>query len=208
MKHVLLVGDSIRRGYESRVEELLGPHVKVFAPNENTRFTKYALWGMWDWMERFGVPHIHVAQFNAGIWDLHRCTRDRRRFTEIDDYAKDIRRLGAELQQYSEQVIFANTIPGGKTLDEAAAINALIDTNEAFSKTFLCAPQKEWNADVCAYNRRAETEMVDLGIPVNDMYSAVIADTDRYISSDGIHPTPEGYELLARITVQKIQEYL
>lgn len=208
MKHVLLVGDSIRRGYEKRVEELLGPHVQVFAPNENTRFTKYALWGLWDWMERFGMPHIHAAQFNAGIWDLHRCTRDRTRFTSIDDYAKDIRRLGQEIQVYSERVIFANTIPGGKALNDAAAINALIDTTATFSKTFLCAPMEEWNADVRAYNQRAEAEMADLGIEINDFYSAIIEDTDRYISEDGCHPTPEGYELLARLTAEAIEAML
>ena len=46
MKNVLLIGDSIRLGYQKRVGELLGPNVKIYAPEENCRFAKYALWGI------------------------------------------------------------------------------------------------------------------------------------------------------------------
>ena len=49
MKNVLLVGDSIRLMYQARTAELLGDGVRVFAPDENCRFTKYALWGMYSW---------------------------------------------------------------------------------------------------------------------------------------------------------------
>ena len=73
---------------------------------------------------------------------------------------------------------------------------------------FLGAPVAVWNADVAAYNARAEAEMADLGIEVNDLLTPILADTDKYISADGCHPTPEGYELLAQLTAAKIEEML
>lgn len=48
MKNVLLIGDSIRMMYQSRVAQLLGYGVRVYAPDENCRYTKYALWGMYS----------------------------------------------------------------------------------------------------------------------------------------------------------------
>lgn len=210
MKNVLLIGDSIRIGYQERVRELLGPDVTVFAPKENCGFTKQALWGLFGYMGQFGMPHIDVAQFNTGSWDLHRCTRDGNRFTDIDEYAYTIRRLGHELQYYCDKVIFATTTPCGKQFDELASANPepLLHVTERFWETFLGAPAAIWNADVIAYNARAVAEMDKLGIEVNDFYTPIMEDTDRYISKDGDHLTPEGYELLAQLTVKKIKPLL
>lgn len=208
MKNVLLIGDSIRLGYEKRVAELLGSNVNVYSPKENCRFTKNALWGMHAWMEAFGNPKIDVGHFNAGIWDLHRCTADGQLFSSQEEYARDIRRLAVQMQSYTDNVIFANIIPGGKGLDEGAKLNALINTDSDFVKSYLCAPMDEWNRDVSKYNQISEAVMAKMGIPVNDMYSAILADTEKYISKDGIHPTTEGYELLARMTADRIEEML
>ncbi len=67
MKTVVLIGDSLRLCYQSRVAELLGGDVKIYAPDENCRFTKYALWGMKLWMAGWGDPkpdviHIFMPQ--------------------------------------------------------------------------------------------------------------------------------------------------
>ncbi len=208
MKNVLLIGDSIRLGYQERVRELLGPDVTVYAPESNCEFAKFALWNLFSWMGSFGMPHIDVAHFNAGIWDLHRCTRDGERFTAIDDYARDIARLGRELRYYADRVIFAKTIPGGKQLDQRVLPRGQIFTDDTFREFRICAPSAEWNADVDAYNRRAEAEMGKLGIEVSDLYTPILADTDRYICDDGIHCTPEGYELLAGLTTARIRAAL
>lgn len=208
MKKVLLIGDSIRLLYEERVAELLGPNVKIYSPAENCRFTKYALWGMFEWMAQFGNPQIDAGHFNTGIWDLHRCTADGKIFSSADEYARDIRRLAMQMKSYTDNVIFANIIPGGKALDDYAPINALIKTYNNFVKVPLCAPMEEWNKDVAAYNKKAEAVMAEMGIPVNDMYSAILADTEKYIGEDGIHPTPDGCELLAQMTAARIEEML
>ena len=208
MKNVLLIGDSIRLGYQALVGDLLGKNVRIYAPEENCRFTKFALWGMFSWIEGFGCPKIDAGHFNTGIWDLHRCTADGENFSSPEEYGRDIRRLAIQMKSYTEKVCFANIIPGGSGLDREEEINPLINTDAGFVKVRLTAPMNEWNADVVRYNRVSEAVMKDMGIPVNDMYSALAADTEKYIGADGIHPTAEGFELLAKMTAEKIEELL
>ena len=43
MKNVLLLGDSIRMGYEPHVRRKLEGRAEVFGPNENGRFALYTL---------------------------------------------------------------------------------------------------------------------------------------------------------------------
>lgn len=209
MKNVLLIGDSIRLGYQGRLAELLGKNVKIYAPEENCRFTKFALWGMFSWMEGFGSPKIDAAHFNTGIWDLHRCTADGKLFTLPDEFADHQRRLAIQMKSYTDNVIFANMTPGGKGLDtEMSRINALINTDPDFVKVHLTAAMDEWNADVAKYNKIAEGVMAELNIPVNDFHSAILADTEKYVCEDGIHMTPEGYDLLAHMAAEKILSML
>lgn len=209
MKNVILIGDSIRLGYQGRVAELLGPDVNILAPEENCRYSKFTLWGMFSWIEGFGNPKVDLIHFNAGIWDLHRCTADGEIFTPIDEYANNIRRLGIQCRSYTDKVIFANTIPGNKALDDSFnTFNPLINTDPGYMKVHLTVPMNEWNSDVARYNAAAEEEMRKLNIPVNDMFSAIVPDTDNLISSDGIHPSPEGYERLAHMTADMIASLL
>ena len=46
MKRVLLLGDSIRMGYDSMVKELLSDKYEVLFPEDNGRFSSYTLWQM------------------------------------------------------------------------------------------------------------------------------------------------------------------
>ena len=208
MKNVVLIGDSVRLGYEKRVRELLGPDVHVFSPDENCRFTKYALWGMWDWMERWGSPKVDVIHWNTGAWDLHRCTADGQIFTPLDEYLETNRRLAIQMESYCKNLIWATIIPGGRALDEMKKINVLYNTDAAAPKVFLTDTMEKWNADVCRYNAANSARMRARGIRVIDHYGALIGDTDRYISDDGNHPTPEGYDVLAHLTADAIREML
>ena len=54
MKNVVLIGDSIRLGYENEVRELLGDEVQIFSPKENCRYTKY------QYSTRHGYFHLCV----------------------------------------------------------------------------------------------------------------------------------------------------
>ena len=206
MKNIVLIGDSIRLGYQDRVAKLLGDDYKIYSPDENCRFSKYTLWGMFLWMESFKIDKVDAIHWNAGIWDLHRCTADGKVFTPLDEYLDVQKRLAFQMKSYCDNVCFANIIPGGKGLDDDVAINALINTDSNFKKVHLTAPQKEWNADVIKYNEAVTKLMGELNIPVNDLYSILVNDTDKYISSDGIHPTDLGYDALAKQVADTIKK--
>ena len=59
-----------------------------------------------------------------------------------------------------------------------------------------------------AWSAAAAAEMDKLGIPVNDLYSLIIADPEKYICGDGVHPTDEGYRMLAKQVAEKIESFL
>lgn len=208
MKTVILIGDSIRLGYQGRVRELLGEDVRVLSPDENCRYTKFTLWGMFSWMDSWGNPVPDVIHWNTGIWDLHRCTADGEIFTPLEEYLEVNRRLAIQMESYSKKLIWANIIPGGRGLDEHKPINSLINTDSTAPAVYLTDYMEPWNADVVRYNEATAKMMEERGIRVNDLYSVLAPDTDRFISGDGIHPTDEGYEALAQKVAAEIKALL
>ena len=207
MKNVILIGDSIRLGYQARVAELLGDGVKVYAPEENCRYTKFALWGMFSWMEGWGCPAPDVIHWNTGIWDLHRCTADGEVFTPLSEYLETNRRLAIQMESYCDRLIWATTIPGGRELDEHKRTNYLVGESGR-PAVYLCDYTDVWNADVERYNEACSKMLSERGIVINDLYSVIAGRTDEYIGDDGIHPTEAGYEALARQVAAKIRELL
>ena len=195
MKNVLLLGDSIRLGYQNRVRELLGDEYCVWFPAENCRFSRYLLWGISDWMKYWGDPELDAAHFNAGAWDIHHATVDRQIFTPIEDYARDIARIADCLLYYTPNVCFATTTPGGKGMDD-------YDFNDIHT---LVAPREVWNANVNRYNAAALEALKGRGVRINDLNAAIAANPDAYICPDGAHMTPEGYEVLAQLVAGMIR---
>lgn len=206
MKTVVLIGDSLRLCYQARVAELLGDGVRVLSPDENCRFTKYALWGMKMWMAGWGFPAPDVIHWNTGVWDLHRCTADGEAFTPLPEYLEHNRRLAVQMESYCQNLIWATTTPGGRQLDEQKKTDYVM--TEAGPQIFLCDSQEKWNADVARYNDACAKMLSGRGIRINDLYSLVNADTDRYLCEDGIHPSAEGVEALARRVADEIKKLL
>ena len=207
MKNVILIGDSIRLGYQARVAELLGEDVKVWAPDENCRYTKFTLWGMFSWMEGWGNPKPDVIHWNTGIWDLHRCTADGEVFAPLPEYLETNRRLAIQMESYCDRLIWATSIPGGRELDEQKRTNYLVG-EEGRPSVYLCDYTDVWNADIRRYNEECSKMLRGRGIVINDLYAAIDGQTDKYISGDGIHPNAEGYELLASKVASEIKALL
>lgn len=206
MKNVVLIGDSIRLCYQSRVAGLLGDGVKIYAPAENCRYTKYALWGMRMWMSEWGDPVPDVIHWNTGIWDLHRCTADGGVFTPLPEYLEHNRRLAVQMESYCKNLIWATTIPGGRQLDEQKKTNYVMTA--AGPQLFLCDAQDKWNADIRKYNKACSEMLSARGIIINDLYSVIDADKDGYLSYDGIHPGADGVEALAQKVAKEIKKLL
>ena len=68
MKKIVLLGDSIRLwGYGTKVPQLLGEEYEVCQPEDNCRFVKYTLRGLFDWHDI--IKDADVIHWNNGLWD-------------------------------------------------------------------------------------------------------------------------------------------
>ena len=55
MKNVLLIGDSIRMGYDEAVKTALEGKANVLFPEENCQFIYYVFRYFHEWLDRLGV---------------------------------------------------------------------------------------------------------------------------------------------------------
>ena len=188
------------------VAQLLGDGVKIYAPDDNCRYTKYTLWAMKIWMYAWGDPVPDVIHWNNGIWDLHRVTADGLPFTPLDEYLDQNRRLAYQMESYCKNLIWATSTPGGRQLNEQKKTNYVM--TEGGPQPFLCDSTEKWNADIQKYNKACAELLSARGIRINDLYSVIAADTDKYLCDDGIHPSAEGVEALARKVASGIKTAL
>ena len=71
MKKILLIGDSIRMGYDKYVKSALADAAEVYYPEENTRFAQYILRYASNWKKVLELPDdIDLVHWNAGLWDV------------------------------------------------------------------------------------------------------------------------------------------
>ena len=181
-KKVVLLGDSIRQwGYGTRVPEMLGEEYEVWQPNDNCRFVKYTLRGLFDWKD--AIADANVIHWNNGLWD---CTDifDDGLFTSEEEYVENMLRVAKHLLRVTPDVIFATTTP---VLD-------------AFEWTH--------NDKIDRFNEIIVPRLEALGIKINDLNSLVKQDVERYIrASDKIHLSDEGVEVCAEQVVRAIKAF-
>ena len=182
MKKVTLLGDSIRlMGYGARVEQALCGECEVFQPEDNCRFAKYTLRGLYDWQKQ--MKGSSVVHWNNGLWDTCELYGDGP-FTDEGEYVNNMLRIADILQSRYGKVIFATTTP-------------VSEKN-----------QHNNNPTIARYNTVLVPLLRERGVRINDLYSAVITDLDRYICEDAIHLSEEGSALCAELTLKAIREAL
>lgn len=174
-KKVVLLGDSIRLlGYGERVAELLMEgNYEVFQPQENCRFVKFTLRGLWDW--RKSIDGCDVVHWNNGLWDT--CIHlygDGIPFTELNEYVENMVRVAKILKKMSKRVIFATTTP--------------------------VVPDCEYHENnvIEQYNAAVVPKLQELGVEINDLNKLVKENLSRYICEDKVHLSKEGSEVCAK----------
>lgn len=71
MKKIVLIGDSIRLGYEAYVRSAFRDVAEVYAPKENCRFAHYVFRYLHEWKQLGEWPtDADVVHWNAGLWDV------------------------------------------------------------------------------------------------------------------------------------------
>ena len=184
---VLLIGDSIRMFYQNEVIAQLGEGYEVFAPEENCRFSSYILNSLRYWLNE--VPSPDIIHFNAGLWDTAILYREDGCFIGVDEYVKNMRRILRELKKTGATVIFATTTPVSEEKEKLLGPN----------------PPAHRNEDIINYNKAALEAFNDEQIDINDLFTLLYAEKDRYLSEDMIHPNEDGIKLLGYAVANAIK---
>ncbi|MBO5745707.1 MAG: SGNH/GDSL hydrolase family protein [Clostridia bacterium] len=173
MIKVTLIGDSIRGiGYGKVVPKLLGEGFEVFQPNENCRFAKYTLRGLFDWEK--DMRGSRIVHWNNGLWDVCDILGDGKLFTSDEEYVSNMLRVADILLKRYDKVIFATTTP--------------VSLKNIYNK----------NENIKRFNDLIVPRLQEKGVIINDLYSTVITDLDRFICSDTIHLSEDGIEVCSK----------
>lgn len=173
MKNVLLIGDSIRRGYDMAVKQTLINDASVFFPEENCRFASYVLRYLHEYKKLLGDEKVDVLHWNAGLWDCLRLFEEEPH-TPIEVYAYYIERICIRIKKLfpDAQVIFA--------------------TSTSVQSERMTVNFKRYNEEIEAYNAAAVKVVKQFGFQVNDLYAASVM-LPPEAHSDAVHYyTPMG----------------
>ena len=186
--NVVLVGDSIRLGYQPVVEALLATKASVHATPDNCGSTRDILEHFRDWIVG-SLDADSVVHLNAGLHDLRRVAGPagdvhvplaeyRRNLEEI------VRRVAA--QPRVQRLILATSTP----VDDARHAAARL--------------ANRFSSDVAAYNAVIRTVARDTGAAINDLHGVIAADLSRFIDVDGVHLTSAGNRAAATAVVSAV----
>ncbi len=189
MKNILLLGDSIRIGYDKAVKRSLEGIANVYFPAENCRFASYLLRYLHEYKELVPQGEVDILHWNAGLWDCLRLFEEDPH-TPIDVYSYYIDRLCVRIKKVfpNAKVIFATSTRV---------------QSEKMSRDF-----KRYNEEIEAYNQAAVAVVKQHGFEVNDLY-AVSATLPDESHSDAVHYyTPQGTETFTNAVLKYLAPHL
>ena len=195
MKKVLLIGDSIRKGYDKYVKHALKDTCDVFYPAENCMYTIHVYRRLHNWKdELMNGDNVDLIHFNAGLWDALELIGEEGSegtVTPMEIYAFYMERICKRIKFLfpEAKVIFATSTP---VREEMFNKSVAIRTNENIRK----------------YNAVATEIVKKYGFEVNDLY-AVAEKLPETVYSDCTHLyTPEGTCALTNAVVSAISNSL
>jgi lysophospholipase L1-like esterase len=186
---VILIGDSIRMGYQAVVAGELEGTAEIWGPEQNGGNSANLLNHLDEWVLGREAAVVHV---NCGLHDLRREFGSARHAIEPEEYARNVRQILGRLKaEFRGQVVWATTTPVNEQWHHA---------NKGFDR---------FAADVDEYNRLAAGIAGELEVPVDDLFSVVAeAGRDRLLREDGVHFTEAGSALLGKVVADFIRPYL
>lgn len=181
MIKVTLLGDSIRTwGYGIKVPEILKDEFEFFQPEENCRFAKHTLRGIFEWEK--DIAGSRIIHWNNGLWDVCDVFGDGL-FTSEDEYVATMTRIADLLLARCDKLIFATSTP--------------VREGNPHIKT----------SDIERYNNLIVPILKEKGVIINDLFSVLIKDVEKYIRADDkLHPTEAGFDACTQEVVKVLRE--
>lgn len=189
MKKVVLLGDSIRMGYDKYVKAALEGVAEVYYPSVNCKFTQNVLRmiGSWKKEGEWG-DDVDLVHWNVGLWDLLHL--DEAALSTPEYYGYMIGRIDRKLRELfpNAKMIFAYST----------------SVNESGNGP----GHGRYNAEIEQYNAIA-AENLEEGTLINDLYTISKLAAERGAMSDRTHyATDEGRRLLGGQVIRMICEEL
>ena len=182
---VVLIGDSIRMGYQQLVAQKCHG-AEVWGPTQNCRHSLWALDHFQEWVVAQEPDLIHV---NFGIHDAS-LQPDGDHQILLPQYRLCLRRFIDKVQELRKpKMIWAATTP--------------LYASEP-GKPMAQWPIKE-GAEIATYNAAALEIAQSEGLPVNDLHNVIVRnDFTKCLKEDGCHMTEFGNDVLADAVVKAI----
>ena len=183
---VVLIGDSIRGGYQPLVVEKL-EEAEVWGPDENCEHSVKVLDRFMPWVKDQKPDIVHV---NFGLHDVS-VQLDWRHKIILEQYQLGLQRFIDRTRAIGQaRMIWATTTPIYQPEPEV--------------------PMDQWRevavAEIDNYNAAALEIVQREGIPVNDLHEVIIRNGfARCVCEDGCHMTPLGNEVLSDAVVEAIR---
>lgn len=186
MKKVLLIGDSIRRGYDKYIKKIFEDKAEIFYPDENCRFSSYVLRYIPMWKDQLEIEDVDLVHWNAGLWDSL-ILYDGENHISLEEYKKNIERICKMLKHYfpKAKMIFATSTP---VIEE-----------------LFTGDVRRSNKDIEAYNTAAVEIVQRYDAQINDLYS-LLKNAPREYHSDQTHWYTRGGTELITEQVRKVLE--
>lgn len=193
-KKILLIGDSIRGGYDDYVKEVLAPVAEVLYPEDSARFAQYTQRYLGDWVNtmRLDGASVDVVHWNTGLWDVLRLYGDEPE-TPIAAYTAYIGRIQKRIS-----ILFPR------------AVSVFAYTTPVRAPEYWEHPDSfmRYNEDIRAYNAAARAILEPMGVRFNDLYALLADAPDSYHSDNTHYYTPEGTAYIGNAVVSKILDAL
>ena len=175
MKKIVLIGDSIRMGYDKYVKEALEGVAEVYYPSENCRFSQYTLRFLHDWKSKGEWPDdVDLVHWNVGLWDVIELY-DEEPISSPEHYAEMLRRINKRIRMLfpKAKVVFATS----------TAIREEGYKSPAFHRH---------NAIIERYNAVALETLKDTETLINDLYAHTVNAPAECCSDMTHYNTKEG----------------
>ena len=191
MKNVLLIGDSIRMGYDEAVKTALEGKANVLFPEENCQFIYYVFRYFHEWLDRLGVrgEDVDVVHWNAGLHDCLRMFGEEPN-TPLEIYGYYVERTCARIKKIcpNAKVIFATC--------------TRVDEQKMNPNFMRC------NSDIEEYNAVAVKAAKKHGFYVNDLYSLSVSLPDEAMSDMFHYYTDIGTRAFSKQVLSCVTEAL
>lgn len=186
---VILIGDSIRMGYQAAVARELEGTAEMWGPEQNGGNSANVLGHLDEWILSKEAAVVHV---NCGLHDLRKEFDTGESAIDLEAYEENVREiLGRLKKEFAGKVVWAATTPVNEEWHHA---------NKGFDR---------FEADVEAYNKITSGIARELGIPIDDLFSVITeGGRDRLLRDDGVHFSEEGSELLGKAVADCIRATL